>query len=316
MLLRLLLCLFLLLPCAHADVLRIPVARHTLAVHYLAPPTPARGLLVFVHGDGPQPFDANGYYPLWWHTLNRQGYAIASWDKPGVGDSGGNWLRQSMSDRQREVRTVVRVLQKRYGIPAERTGLVGFSQAGWVVPALARDDTLIGFAIGIGFATNWRQQGDYFTRVRLARSGADEATIRKALSENQREYRLLATWPTHQRYVAAFGPIDPARLGFIMRNFEADASADYPAIRVPMLLLWGRDDANVDARYEYARRRQQQGITAMLLAGANHGLLDSEAFPNQLPGWRDWLKMLWLEDDALAANALPAVTGWLDARLR
>ena len=57
-------------------------------------------ITALVHGDGPSGRTAgDGYNPLINALLDR-GIAVASWDKPGIGESGGNWLDQSMSTGQ------------------------------------------------------------------------------------------------------------------------------------------------------------------------------------------------------------------------
>ena len=124
-----------------------------LSGHYLQPTNgiPAKAVLIFVHGDGATEYDAHGYYDIIWQPLLEKGYAIFSWDKPNIGKSTGNWLAQSMQDRQSEVLAAVAAVQKKYHFSAANTGLIGFSQAGWVVPALANRADKIAFSIGIGF---------------------------------------------------------------------------------------------------------------------------------------------------------------------
>lgn len=55
--------------------------------------------VVFVHGSGNTPRDAYGYYESIWRLFARKGWCSLSWDKPGVGGSGGDWRSQSMEDR-------------------------------------------------------------------------------------------------------------------------------------------------------------------------------------------------------------------------
>ena len=126
-------------------------AGNQLSAHYLAPKrslTP-KGVIVFVHGDGELTYDANGYYKPIWNRLRALGYGIFSWDKPGVGGSTGNWLEQSMVDRQAEVHDAIDYLQQTYGYQEKSIGLMGFSQAGWVVPAVASNNPNVGFVIGV-----------------------------------------------------------------------------------------------------------------------------------------------------------------------
>jgi alpha-beta hydrolase superfamily lysophospholipase len=148
-----------------------------------------------VHVDGPLDNEAHGYYTLIWKRLLKQGFAIFSWDKPGVGGSTGNWLTQSMQDRQQEVQSAIIVIQKRYGFSGTQVGLLGFSQAGWVVPALAKNNPDVGFMIGIGFAIDWLEQSWYLTRVRLMQEGANETVIKAAYALHIQEIEFLGKNP-------------------------------------------------------------------------------------------------------------------------
>jgi alpha-beta hydrolase superfamily lysophospholipase len=101
------------------------------------------GVILFVHGDGEMHYDAFGYYePVWKHILDS-GYAIFSWDKPGVGNSSGDWLSQSMLDRQNEVRAAVSFLKNRYYFEEGEVGLMGFSQADGLCRPLLRIMTIL-----------------------------------------------------------------------------------------------------------------------------------------------------------------------------
>jgi alpha-beta hydrolase superfamily lysophospholipase len=63
----------------------------SLSAHYLLPDKgKPRAVTLFVHGDAPLEYDVYGYYPLIWRRLQSQGFAIFSWDKPGVGNTTGD----------------------------------------------------------------------------------------------------------------------------------------------------------------------------------------------------------------------------------
>ncbi|MCM0151112.1 alpha/beta fold hydrolase, partial [Photobacterium galatheae] len=307
----------LMLPGAHAEPFQLRHDGKRLSGQYLPPlgqNTPSAAVL-FVHGDSAMPYDANGYYPLIWQTLRQQGIAVVSWDKPGVGDSEGNWLAQTMAQRQQEVLAVAKWVQETHGIAPQRTGLFGFSQAGWVVPALAARDDRFGFAIGVGFATNWVEQGRYYTRIQHSQNGASPAQIAEQLRLFDAEIAFLRTGPAYAEYVSRAGEdaMSPERFTFVMKNFLTDARQDYQRIRIPTLLLWGEDDLNVDARYEYQfwQHQPHPKVTTALLRQASHGLLNSDVFPQQQFGVWQWLKMTWLQEEALTEAFLPTLMGWL-----
>lgn len=325
-------CVFLLVCCvvfhnAYAEEIRFKNGENTLSGHYLENLNEgsAKGVLLFVHGDSALPYDAEGYYPLVWNRLREHGYAVLSWDKMGVGDSSGNWLNQSMLDRQQEVLSAVDFVQKTYGFTAHQTGLIGFSQAGWVVPAVANASDKVGFIIGVGFATNWIDQGRYYTNIRLSESGASEEQKQTALITYQNEIDFLLSSPAYESYQERAGDVDMPedRFAFVVKNMRSDSTDDYKKLSKPALFLWGEDDLNVDANMEFSlwsentkyhlnHSSNRQIITTKLIQGANHGLLKSATFDSQQFGFMNWLAMLWLEEEALSPEFLPTVLDWLD----
>ncbi|UXI03586.1 alpha/beta hydrolase family protein [Photobacterium sp. TY1-4] len=317
----LMLCWFgMILSSAHAAPFQLPHDGKQLSGQYLPPLGDAvpSAVVLFVHGDGAMPADAHGYYPLIWQTLRRHGIAVVSWAKPGVDESEGNWLAQTMAQRQQEVLAVAKWVQETHGISPQRTGLIGFSQAGWVVPALAAREDRFGFAIGIGYAVSWIDQGRYYTRQKYTQQRLSPAQIAAKLREYDEEIAFFQTEPTYAEYAALVGEaaMTPERFTFVMKNFLTDARQDYPRIRIPTLLLWGEDDLNVDARHEYQfwQRQPHPKVTTALLTQANHGLFDSEMFPRQAFSWWEWLKMTWLQEEALAEAFLPTLMGWLEGQ--
>ncbi|ENU8171043.1 alpha/beta hydrolase family protein [Salmonella enterica] len=126
--------------------------------------------VLLVHGDGPQDrWSEGGYIPLV-KFLVSQGIAVFSWDKLGVGNSTGNWLAQTMSDRAEEAVLALKKLREQPALKKSRGGYLGFSQAGWVVPQ-ASQLTTTEFVVLIGAAINWRDQSIYYTGQRLRVKG-------------------------------------------------------------------------------------------------------------------------------------------------
>lgn len=139
-----------------------------------SPPYP---VVVFVHGDGALPYDAYGYYQPLWNHLAKQGVASFSWDKAGVGGSRGNWLYQSMEDRADEVIAAIDYLRTLKAVNTDHIGLMGFSQAGWVLPLVSARSAYPDFMVSVSGAINWLEQRDYLTRNRLSKEGFSETEI-------------------------------------------------------------------------------------------------------------------------------------------
>ncbi|MDX8346685.1 alpha/beta fold hydrolase [Cognatiyoonia sp. IB215446] len=208
-------------------------------------------IAVIVHGDGPQDrFSDGGYLPLF-HVLLDAGIGVFTWDKPGIGKSGGNWLDQSMPDRSAEAITALQIIRDHDDLSSSRVGFLGFSQAGWVIPAATHEVTPA-FAVLIGPAVNWQEQGAYFTRKRLEAEGATTDEIEATIAADaRRDARIFA-----EEYVPSredLRGMTPDRFAFVARNHQTDATDDIAAMTGPVLAVWGADDLNVDAETDAAR---------------------------------------------------------------
>jgi len=296
----------------------------SLSGHYLLPDSgKPRAVILFVHGDGPLEYDAHGYYPLIWKRLLRQGFAIFSWDKPGVGESTGNWLAQSMKQRQQEVQSAITFIRDSYGYSGSQVGLLGFSQAGWVVPAVANNNPDIGFIIGVGFAIDWLEQSWYLTRVRLTQQGANSSVIEAAHTSQLEEINFLNREPSYDSYLKKYGhtpdPMSEARFRFILKNFKANATQDYIGLSQPMLLVLGDKDLNVDIlnTKEVVEKLMgdQQSIQISIIRNATHGMLDAEYFNEQTPGLSFLLKLLWKGERAVVPEFYIVLDEWLSSRI-
>ena len=271
-------------------------------------------VVAIVHGDGAQDrTSSGGYVPLINAFLDR-GIAIASWDKPGVGLSEGNWLLQSMPDRAAETRAVLAHLKARFDNTV--VGAMGFSQAGWVLQSLTRADA--DFLITVGAAVSWQDQGDYYTTVRLRREGLGEDAITAALSDQKTEdERIFGPAATPEDRPAGM-PRD--RWQFVRQNRNADSREALATLDIPLLAIWGADDLNVNPvrnaeifrelltdRAELAR--------VVVVPNATHGLLKSSAYSWQL--LQDWshyavARFLFEGRYAYAPDALGTLFRWVE----
>lgn len=289
-----------------------------LSGHYLKPTNgnSPKAVLIFVHGDGAMPYDAKGYYDFIWEPLRERGYAIFSWDKPNVNNSTGNWLNQSMQDRQALVLSAIKFIKSRYHFSTKNIGLIGFSQAGWVVPALLGKNSKVGFGIGIGFAKNWIEQSMYHTKNRhkLAKSSKNQVDL--AVKSYLKEIEFFKDNPLYSKYVKFAGKkaMSKQRYNFVLKNYLLDATKDYHNIHKPALFLWGGKDLNVDASYElkWWEKHPNKFVTTRLISNASHEMLKADIFSKQNIGLTQWLKLMWLGQDAFAVDFLPTIINWLD----
>lgn len=272
--------------------------------------------IVLVHGDGPQDrTSSSGYAPLI-NVFLDAGIAVAAWDKPGVGESGGNWLHQSMADRSDETRAALDLLDQRFeGVP---NGALGFSQAGWVLPRLTPDDA--DFLVLIGAAVSWQDQGAYYTRTRLGQAGLDAEAIEQTLEEQEEADERA--FGEHAQPSDAPEGMSQDRWRFIRENRDADARAALARLDLPLFAVWGADDLNVDAENNAATYTdlvagRNANNRIIIWPDATHGLLKARAYNWQLIEQWSWfatLRFLAEGRHAFAPGSLDAVTEWIRIR--
>lgn len=277
----------------------------------------ATAAVVLAHGDGPQDRTSQqGYDPLI-NTLLDAGIAVVSWDKPGIGGSQGHWLSQSMADRSVNVRSAVCALRsKLQGIPV---GVLGFSQAGWVLPRLTPGSA--DFLVLVGAAVSWQRQGDYYTRTRLERTGLSEPDIERVMAQVAADDERLFT-SSHVPPANLLGSMSPERWAFVRRNLHEDATHDLKKLEVPVLAMWGAEDLNVNPAVNAEIYRKTVGGNhpanrIEVIPDASHGLLRAVPYNTQLTSewsWLTTLRFLMEGRHAYAPGALETITEWVHAR--
>lgn len=112
------------------------------------PPFPA---VVLGHGSGRVTRDRLGFIA---REFTRMGYAVLRFDKRGVGESSGEFVAVGTRDSQAvfpqlasDIEAGVRFLRTRPEIDPRRIGISGWSQAGWILPIVARDLRDVAFMV-------------------------------------------------------------------------------------------------------------------------------------------------------------------------
>ena len=287
-------------------------------------------VVVFVHGDGARPYDVYGYYRPLWKRLAEQGIASFSWDKAGIGGSKGDWESQSMEDRANEVIAAIDHLKKRPDIVSNKVGVIGYSQAGWVLPLVAKKSNYPDFMVLISTAINWMDQGDYMTKIRLTQKGFSDAQIQREIEQSRKVTKQLfspsATYEAYRQYYHSGVQGDtesmmtPQRFQFVKLNWRSDARESLKEIHVPTLAVFGDSDLNVDV-FETIRVYKKifsmsgnKELTIKVFSGAEHGLLKQEYFQEPISGIGFVIKLELLGEDAFAEGYLDFVTHWIKTK--
>ncbi|WP_020042233.1 alpha/beta hydrolase family protein [Salipiger mucosus] len=286
-------------------------------------------ILLIVHGDGAQDrWSDTGYLPLI-NALVGAGVSVFSWDKPGVGASSGNWLSQSMHDRAAEAAEALAAIRAQPGNENRPIGLLGFSQAGWVLPRVPSLTEQADFLVLIGAAINWQDQGRYFTTVQLSREGRSLEEIAAELDRQAKsDQRRFGPGATYRDYVAAERAagrpegeiLTKDRFGFIRLNHGEDAREHIARLTLPMLVLMGADDLNVDPLETVSVYQELIGMAhpqnrIHLVPGATHSLLDARYYNYQLPDqWPFAAKVRFAlaGRDAYSRDVINIIAGWID----
>jgi hypothetical protein len=232
---------------------------------------PGRGphaAVVFVHGSGP--VRRYTYRAPFVRALVDAGIAVLSYDKRGVGESGGVCCpgdADHFNLLAADADGAVNALRTRHEIARDRIGFVGASQAGWVAPlAVARSHGRVAFSALVDAP---------------AVSGGEERMYSRLAGEDDPASPAL----TAARKRALEAELDRHRAsGFDPR----------PALRrmtIPALWLYGGRDRSVptdrSARVLHATNSRFRVVT---FAHAGHGLLDvPPSEPRALPTLVAWV---------------------------
>jgi dienelactone hydrolase len=141
---------------------------------------------VWVHGSGPV---TRGSADLWPYAFADLGYAVLTVDKRGVGRSGGSYTLPDgsrdnpahMERRARDVRAALAALRARPDVDGERIGLVGVSQAGWVIPLAAEAGGVAAAIVLSGGLTPVSVEGVFSAVAGEDGSSADAKPIEECL---------------------------------------------------------------------------------------------------------------------------------------
>ena len=184
-------------------------------------------------------------------VLARRGVAVLRYDPPGVGRSTGDLRFETLDDRASEALAAVDYLRSRPDIDADRVGLWGVSQGGWVTQMAAARSRSVAFVVSVsGAGISVAEQQVYsveaqsraagFSRDDVARAGlfarllVDWQLTRPAYREqNRAQVRRLGPgpWRTFSSLVYEPGRLTPAqglRRGIaILRSIRSEPWAIY-----------------------------------------------------------------------------------------
>ncbi len=142
-------------------------------------PNPA---VLMLQGSGPADRDCGGYFVPVRQSFIDRGIATFAFDKPGCGESLGNWHHYGLEGRASQATAALELLHEHSAIDVKRIGIWGQSQGGWLVQLLASRRQDLAFAIAnSGPSINVPEQDLYGCEHTMRSQGHPEQEIEQAM---------------------------------------------------------------------------------------------------------------------------------------
>jgi len=234
--------------------------------------------------------------------LVRRGMAVLGYDKRGVGGSTGDWNTASFEDLAGDVVAAVEYLRTRNDIDGAQIGLLGWSQAGWIMPLAAVRAKDLAFVISVsGAGVPAAETTIDQARDELTARGMKPQTVADIVAIMQLQYQFARTGQGWDEYAGAREKL-AARIGkppdtfpgtpdhpswqLIRQSYFHDPAPTLRQLKVSTLALFGELDNNILAEKNRAAWESaleaggNRDYTLRILAGANHAQLEAKVGNN------------------------------------
>jgi pimeloyl-ACP methyl ester carboxylesterase len=232
--------------------------------------------IILVHGSGAE----NREYVLpFAHFLVRHGVAVLGYDKRGVGQSTGDWNTASYAELAGDVAAAFEYLKTRPDVDAAHIGLLGVSQAGWIMQMAAARIPDLAFLISIsGAGVSPAETTLDQTQNELTASGMKPPMVAALVGLMKLQYEFARTGQGWDEYLAArqkladqMGPPPDSFPGTpdhpywqtIKRSYFYDPGPIIRQLQLPLLAIFGELDNNIVAE------KNKRAWEAALKAGGN-----------------------------------------------
>jgi pimeloyl-ACP methyl ester carboxylesterase len=282
-------------------------------------------VIILVHASGAEDRE---YLLPFAYFLVRHGIAVLGYDKRGVGGSTGDWRIASFDDLAGDVVAAFDYLKSRSDVDSSQIGMLGWSQAGWVMPLAAVRARGIAFLISVaGAGVPAAETTIDQTTNDLRARGMKPETVDQIVNLMKLQYRFARTGEGWGDYAASRAALvaqlgqapetfpasanDPY-IGFVRRLYFYDPAPTLRQLHIPVLALFGELDDNIIAEKNKAaweaalRTGGNRDYTLRILPQANHLMLEAKVGSTpEMPSLKRFVP-------AYAAT----VIDWLAARVR
>jgi uncharacterized protein len=237
-------------------------------------------VIVFVHGSGPEDYSSSDNYRYLWEEFTKIGFGCYSWNRPGVGQSQGKWYELSVEDRANEVIDAVHELKKLDIIDSSKIGFWGISQAGWIIPKVAKK-TKPAFIITISSpVTTAFNQELYRVKSEMKVGGFSKKVIQKAILYNRKLLKLIKNDKPYKWFSALQKETESEKwadnvirgdeivYSYLSIVFKEDSPPDLTHFTCPILAIWGENDLVVPPKKGFETYKK-----SLVLIGNHNSLL-------------------------------------------
>lgn len=287
-------------------------------------PGPHPGVVI-VEGAGP----GGRQQGTWPERLAAAGIASFAYDKPGCGESTGDWRMQSLDDRAEETLAAVQALGQLPELREDAVALLGGSQGGWVAPLAAAQSRgrvaavvlVSGPAVGVLELENFRlgrqlgENGFNVAEVALAQALLRERVRRLASGDTPDAVLNSEAACRSAPWYGLMPGITPEEIAFLARIADYDPGPVLGSLRCPVLALYGADDILVPVEESMRRMRDVMRRSGnpdhhiVVVPHADHGLRIYTG-----PGEPRMEYGLYSPGE-LAPGVLELIVTWLDRRI-
>jgi dienelactone hydrolase len=220
-----------------------------------------------------------------------------------VRDSTGDWNTASFDDLAGDAVAAFDYLKTRSGIRRDQIGMLGWSQAGWIMPLAATRAKDLAFLISIcGAGVSGYQTSIDHARNEMVAGGMRPQMIDPIVDLMTLQYDYLRTGEGWDQYLAARerivarmggnppdtfpGTQDHPFLRFMRPMINYDPAPTIRQLQVPVLALFGELDNNIMAEKNHAaweaalKASGHRDYALHILPKANHALLEAKVGNN------------------------------------
>ena len=283
--------------------------------------------IVFLHGSGAEGRWASNYLA---EKFSRRGFAALTFDKRGVGQSGGDWREAGFQELAADAAAAVSALSARPYVARGGVGIHGHSQGGSLAPLAAARIGNPAFVIASAAGgVSMREMEIFSVENSLGirnmspsdAEGAREfvgAIVATAFDGQPRE-QLIEVWQKVRKKPWAFEPPPEtdSYWRFSKKIAAYDALSHWRQVSAPTLLVYGEVDERVPVRASAARIADAYlggkgtSFRTVFFAGGDHTFRLAPtrpaafSWPRTVPGYPEVLIKWALEEGGPTAVASP-----------